>query len=381
MHHCTNTFHWNKHISKGQFKEMADFCGIMSISNMMYPEWHPVPCDISISVDIICRDQEYETLARDNYYETYTQSVNGFTNCKEMYILFQDNCYLPSSKLLNVRYELEHTSKIEILFMNVVLRYISNVAFANFIYCFQYSANNHDFCYTFDFLTQNFEISSRQNNEQNIKLYIYKEQMINSAYVNNKETQVYECNSGEYISKALLHNDIENCASGDDERNITCLLSGKIMNGSFCITSCSKSNCTCQDLYHHKQYSGCIPFSTSNMKSKMQMIKAKAENIISESLLSLTETVSYLYTDCTEEELAVISRNVTLFTSRCDNEDLIQCTLGCKQCFSITKICVYELDDNGNLMHCPSGSHLKNCTDMECNNMFKCFKKYCIPYR
>ena len=113
----------------------------------------------------------------------------------------------------------------------------------------------------------------------------------------------------------------------------------------------------------------------------MQIIKAKAENIISESILKLTETVSYLYTDCTEDELAVISRNVTHFTSRCDNEDLIQCTLGCKQCFSITKICVYELDDNGNLMHCPSGSHLKNCTDMECNNMFKCFKKYCIPYR
>ena len=160
--------------------------------------------------------------------------------CKEMYILFQDNCYLLSSQLLNVRYELEHTSKIDILFMNVVLRYISNVAFANFIYCFQYSASSHHFCYTFDFLTQNFEISSRQNNEQNIKLHIYKEQMINFTYVNNKETLVYGCNSGEYISKTLLQNDIENCASGDDERNITCFLSGKIMNGSFCRTSCLK---------------------------------------------------------------------------------------------------------------------------------------------
>ena len=61
MHHGTNAFHWNKHISKGQFKEMAEFCGIMSISNMMYPEWHPIPCDISLNVDIICKDQEYES--------------------------------------------------------------------------------------------------------------------------------------------------------------------------------------------------------------------------------------------------------------------------------------------------------------------------------
>ena len=113
----------------------------------------------------------------------------------------------------------------------------------------------------------------------------------------------------------------------------------------------------------------------------MQIIKAEARNTTSKSLLNLTETVSYLDTDCNKEELAAVTRNTSHFVSRCDKENSIQCTLGCKHCFSINKICVYEIDDNGKLMHCPSGSHLKNCTDMECNNMFKCFKKYCIPYR
>ena len=379
MRHCTNTFDWNQKFSKEQFEIMTEVCGIMSISNMMYPQWYQIPCNSNINVDVICKDQEYDILARDKYYETNTQPVSRYTICTGKYILFQNSCYLLSSKLSNVRDKLGHTSKIDISFMNVVLRYISNVAFANFIYCFHYSASYHNLCYDFDFLTQTFEINTRQNDKANLKLYIYKAQIINSTFVNNKDTQVYECKSGEYISKIMLQNNIKDCASGDDEWNVKCFLNGKIMTGSFCKVSCLRSNCTCEDLYHHKQYGGCIPFSTSNIETNVKIIKAS--NTTSKSLLNLTETVSYLNTDCKKEELAAITKNTSHFVSRCDKENSIQCTLGCKHCFSTNKICVYEIDDNGKLMHCPSGSHLKNCMDMECNNMFKCFQKYCIPYR
>ena len=381
MCHCTNTFDWNKHFSKVQFEKMTEVCGIMSISNMMYPQWYPVPCSDKINVDVICKDQEYEILARDKYYETNTQSVSRYTFCTERYILFQNNCYLLSSKLSNVRDELQHASKIDISFMNVVLRYISNVALANIIYCFHYSASNHNLCYDFDFLTQTFETNNRKNSKRNLKLYVYKTKMINSTFIKNKDTHVHECKSGEYISNIMLHNNIDDCISGDDESNVTCFLNGKIITGSFCRTSCLKSNCTCQDLYHHKQYGGCIPFSTNNMEKKMQIIKAEAKNTTSKFLSNFTKNVTSLYLDCTKEELAAIIRNTSHLTSRCDNEDSIQCTFGCKHCFSINKLCVYEIDDNGKLMHCSSGNHLKNCTDMECNNMFKCLKKYCIPYR
>ena len=74
--------------------------------------------------------------------------------------------------------------------------------------------------------------------------------------------------------------------------------------------------------------------------------------------------------DCSLEELTNV--DLEYFANKCNGLDEIPYTYGCRRCFSTYKLCVYELDQQGNVLHCPSGAHLKNCEKMECNNMFKC---------
>ena len=88
-----------------------------------------------------------------------------------------------------------------------------------------------------------------------------------------------------------------------------------------------------------------------------------------------------IYTDCKIEELEDFVHNITYFKRNCTGKYEVQCTYGCSRCFSVYKLCVYELDHHSNLMHCPSGAHIKKCIEMECNNMFKCYQHNCVPFR
>ena len=201
-----------------------------------------------------------------------------------------------------------------------------------------------------------------------------------------KSSHIHLCISGEYISKGLIDDNVADCQSGDDETNMTCYFKGNEMKGSFCRTSCSKPLCQCGILYYQKMGGGCYPY-----KSKCTFTCAKSFPPItyhsssykynSKITVNLDLLNSIIKTDCTLEELNCSDYTKSCFVSECRKKDEIQCTYGCAKCFPFHKLCVYELDFNGNLMHCSSGSHLANCKDMQCNNMFKCFNYYCIPYR
>ena len=201
-----------------------------------------------------------------------------------------------------------------------------------------------------------------------------------------KFAHIHICISGEYISVDFIDDNIANCLSGDDETNMTCYFKGNVMKGSFCRTSCSKPLCQCDILYYQRMGGGCYPFKSKCNFSCFETFskstylgfsnKYPGKNIVNLNLLD-----SIIKADCTAEELKCHDYNKSCFSSECRKKDEIQCIYGCKKCFPFYKLCVYELDFNGNLMHCSSGSHLANCRVMQCNNMFKCFNYYCIPYR
>ena len=67
--------------------------------------------------------------------------------------------------------------------------------------------------------------------------------------------------------------------------------------------------------------------------------------------------------------------------SPCVRPDEVPCVPGHSKCFPINKLCVYDLDENGNLLYCRDGSHLKECVSFHCLHMFKCHGKLCIVIR
>ena len=71
------------------------------------------------------------------------------------------------------------------------------------------------------------------------------------------------------------------------------------------------------------------------------------------------------------------------YSSYCDSPDgtHTRCYHTHTYCYQRSDSCVYDHDKNGYITGCPDGSHLTNCEDFQCPDMFKCPKSYCIPHR
>ena len=372
------------------------------MSNLMYPVWVPVLCNESVKADVLCLNPN----RTENGLLPIT-TVNIHIQCDEEYILFDENCYYVAGILKENTKSIEHISKTNQNFLDVVLKYVSNVAFVNIMFCFKVK------CYQFDSLTKTFLPQHIKLTDQaKAPLYVSEGKLKNHLFeASNKELQIHKCNSGEYLSKKLYHDGYSNCASKDVESGITCFIyNQQIKNHSFCKTLCLRPKCTCTEMYYQSLYGGCFPYKDKcNDKPSVACLLNFHDNItkytdtevdyvFDTKITFLSGSISYnekvaakddrnysaarnVYSDCTNEELRNYSRNKFHVVSKCQLLNELQCTSGCAKCFKSHKLCVYELDDKGNLMHCPSGSHLKNCTLMQCNNMFKCHQYYCIPYR
>ena len=211
---------------------------------------------------------------------------------------------------------------------------------------------------------------------------------------------IYICDNGEYVSLTLVNDNLTDCKSGEDETSISCFIHGKIKNDSLCKTSCLRPSCTCDDLYYHSIGGGCLPYNSKcgtvcnitglqydTMFSYTQINFHYEEDVNENEFVlirdnKLQSTISsHIKSDCTHEELTCKDKNKSCFVTKCQGNNELQCKYGCGRCFPFHKLCVYELDYNGNLMYCYSGSHLKWCRNVDCNNMFKCYKYYCVPYR
>ncbi len=58
----------------------------------------------------------------------------------------------------------------------------------------------------------------------------------------------------------------------------------------------------------------------------------------------------------------------------------LSCREGHFRCFFPHEICVFKLSGLKHLLPCRNGAHLIECTQFECNAMFKCSSSYCIPW-
>ncbi len=210
--------------------------------------------------------------------------------------------------------------------------------------------------------------------------------------------QMFSCRSGELLSRTVLHNRVKDCVDGSDESGLKCYHQGRLLSTKLCLTNCVKAKCTCVDLYFHSIHGGCFPYNyeTRNVSFTVKaLVEPMNEQFLHHDFaaqFALNHTLSkrqqrdeqewVMTADCTESEIETSrERRMGKFTTDCLGDDHMQCTYGCKRCFPIYKVCVHELDTNYSLMHCPSGAHLKNCLGVDCNNMFKCPKRYCVPYR
>ncbi len=68
-------------------------------------------------------------------------------------------------------------------------------------------------------------------------------------------------------------------------------------------------------------------------------------------------------------------------TISCDGKGLIPCSVDFQVCYNFSDICLFRMDRRGDQFPCKHGEHIQDCSNFECNMMFKCPGYYCIPWR
>lgn len=354
----------------------------------MYPQWFKVACNQSLAVDIICvRAAVTQDVLPSNSF------LSNRSSCRNNYFPFHDFCFLFSDKVTDSTERAEYSTEVDTLFVAIYLETVTKVNFAQHLVCFTHLGKqfgkHQQRCFWFDLLKGTIEnATSFVMKQHNLTLYLIKQATIGSPFgMLEHSVQVYKCYSGQHISVSRLFNLVDDCEGGDDEFGWACKLNGQTTQASNCKTSCAKANCSCTELFYHHFQGGCMPYRqkfscvAAKCFSSTNSNKSNSEPKFIHTGIKETQTASRNSAegaDCTQTELnAPVKYNST----KCKNHTEIQCTSGCSRCFPIHKLCVYELDANHSLMHCPSGAHLKNCQHLECNNKFQCPMFYCVPYR
>ncbi len=64
----------------------------------------------------------------------------------------------------------------------------------------------------------------------------------------------------------------------------------------------------------------------------------------------------------------------------CNSDEEVPCHDGHPKCFNISDICVFQLNEHNVLQPCRMGEHLQECSEFECNMMFKCPHYFCVSW-
>lgn len=367
-------------------------CGIMSVSNLKYPQWHLAPCNMKLCVDVLCTtgnwDQEHNTSIQAH---RNNLNISTHLNCDSTLVLFQRQCF-HISRDMSAKHAI---ASVKNSGFYPVLTSISRVSEAPL--CF-HSESEENVYLKYDKLTQEFYPISGESQSVCDVLHVRQFELNRGKFhARRLSLQIIECDSGEFVSRMLVHVLQASCLHDDKQIMPPCFSKQRPVDLRYCLDLCKWPTCHCYEMYHHKSPGGCSPYQHQCAGRTGKCLNIRITNDTNsnetfvDSINGLTlETSPDHVTDDNETQFngtmntdCGLNSNTEFLTldKKCSQHDHLWCTFGCHKCFPVHKLCVYEVDQNANLMHCPSGSHLKNCVDIECNNMFKCYRHYCLPYR
>ncbi len=357
----------------------------------MYPQWHTVECNKKFSlIDIVCTNKTSHNLLghRTNTFST-TLGLSSTTKCGHKFISFRENCYKLSAS--ETKSESSHGG---LKSFQTILKYLSQVSQLKPYFRLQ------NITVKYNQVTGNMQICNHFGGKHPILYFVLsllqkQLQMTRESF----QLQTVQCDNSEFVPAALL-------AAGQTRCNHSHSL---LLSTAECAKTClnlKENNASvkpvCPDLYYFSQEACCLPFygkcGSSGQQCELAIshkqftvyIKASSVLLTNVSLSNLNNKEKQStnlppMNDCTRYDIEQIENHESSFDPLCAENDKMPCTFGCNKCFFIHKLCVYELDQDAqkvmHLMHCPSGAHLKNCEEMECHNMLKCPKSYCVPYR
>ncbi len=177
---------------------------------------------------------------------------------------------------------------------------------------------------------------------------------------------LFMCQSGTFLSiRGLCDGKIDCSFDHSDEDNCTCQESSVYSRLCKHIVL-NLSVVSCSEFYSVNHSGGCQPYSFASTNSEG-------------THQSTEESNSRSYKN---HVLKLMPQNIMDMPPHlhCYNQEKLLCGNNERQCFDIGDICVYKLNDTGNLKPCTRGGHMQECKHFECNTHYKCPNYHCIPW-
>ena len=120
-----------------------------------------------------------------------------------------------------------------------------------------------------------------------------------------------------------------------------------------------------------------LQLSLANVKSRVMYLTCEDKSVL--DIILKDDLVA----DCgstAEDELHLQALLTYNKATNCEHPFQIPCRTGHSKCFNITEVCSYSLDKYHHLHPCRTGDHLESCINFECTLTFKCTISYCIQW-
>ena len=190
---------------------------------------------------------------------------------------------------------------------------------------------------------------------------------------------LFACTEREFINAYFLcdeHSDCSSSSDPSDESNCTCDADNKY---PYCKYTTDIINKKCSQLYYRTPSWGCVPYAFQDNSSNQLQELFKCNNGRSIRM----DYVNDLVSDCGtagEDEHILLNMRINLILFVCEKPSEIPCEEGHPQCYNISDICIFVLNEDNNLTPCRTGGHVANCSSFQCNMHFKCPAGYCVPW-
>ncbi len=211
------------------------------------------------------------------------------------------------------------------------------------------------------------------------------------------------CTDGSCISSLFVcdgHKDCEN-----DESICNCKTNSSTNDKvNFCRFKCKKPWCSCDTNLYQCISGGCIQYvfvcdgtnhcgdgSDEFCAQNHRLSLISTQTNFSDAVFHCNDGKIFplnlfndMLADCIggddEPEYELLLNETIPFSDKCQLLGLLSCRNGHSRCFSLQELCFYDTNEYG-MKTCRHGEHLRFCKSFQCNNKYKCFEAYCIPFQ
>ena len=393
-------------------------CVSMILSGGKIPSWYSFPCHIETREYICKRLAETAWLPFSNH---LVSSGASYSKCNFQEVYAINKCYLLGQA---TRFWPRDNADIEVS-VKVYLVHLFQCLTAVTSMTYQVQTSNAN---TTDINEQLcFLITYNSPFTGNTKNYIEERKCIptNTSEIfhvfgggsrkSECEFNQVLCDDGTCISQEHFCFDYISCSS----ERCTCHNGAQLVYDKYyCRHLCVPQNCSCPPHYFQCGSGGCIQFTLicdgktdcldasdelcgylSRITSQQNVLKHKGQGevlflfdcryyclgyqCLSGECIPLT-SVNDLFPDCPggqAEDEQLFLRMVYLGEHfECLDRSHHPCVAGLPVCFPLGKLCVFDLDEEQNILWCRNGAHVSDCTYINCTNSYKCPQSYCIPF-